>query len=121
MARANLWEYEWEDVSQMIDTNIKGVVAIIRAFLPDMIKRGTGHIINVGSVAGRESYAGGAVYCGTKAAIEALNTSLRMELVNTPLRVTLIQPGLVDTEFSVVRFKGMSAWLLVACQGYQTS
>lgn len=100
------WEASWEDVEQMMDTNIKGVLLMIRLFVPDMLKRGRGHIINVGSVAGHETYIGGSAYCGTKHMVEAINHTLRQELVSSPLRVTLVSPGLVETEFSLVRFSG---------------
>lgn len=98
------YETNWEQMNTMIDTNIKGVVKMLNLFVPGMVKRNTGHIINVGSIAGKESYVKGAIYCGTKHMIEAINTSLRLELVATPIRVSLISPGLVETEFSIVRF-----------------
>ncbi len=91
---------DWE---QMIDTNIKGLLYLTRAFLPGMIERGHGHIVNVGSVAGRWAYPGGAVYCGTKFAVRAISEGLRMDLLGTPIRVTNIEPGMVETEFSQVR------------------
>ncbi len=94
---------EWDIV---IDTNIKSLLAITRFVVPGMVQRGRGQIINIGSVAGDAAYPGGSVYCATKAAVKALTDGLRMDLVDTPLRVTLIKPGLVETNFSVVRFRG---------------
>lgn len=94
---------EWDIV---IDTNIKALLAITRTIVPNMVKRGCGHIINIGSIAGDAAYAGGSVYCATKAAVKALSDGLRIDLVDTPLRVTNIKPGMVETNFSVIRFRG---------------
>ena len=94
---------EWDIV---IDTNIKSLLAMTRLVGPGMVARGRGHIINIGSIAGDAAYAGGSVYCATKAAVKALSDGLRIDLVDTPLRVTNIKPGLVETNFSVVRFRG---------------
>ena len=94
---------EWDI---MIDSNIRGLLAMTRLVVPGMVERGGGHIINIGSVAGDAAYAGGSVYCATKAAVKALSDGLRIDLVDTPLRVTNIKPGLVETNFSVVRFRG---------------
>ena len=94
---------EWDTV---IDTNIKALLSMTRLVVPGMIERGTGHIINIGSIAGDAAYPGGSVYCATKAAVKALSDGLRIDLVDTPLRVTNIKPGLVETNFSVVRFRG---------------
>ena len=88
----------------MIDTNIKGLLYITRAILPGMIERQAGHIINLGSIAGHECYPGGNVYCATKHAVKALTQSLRLDLLGQPLRVTSIDPGMVATEFSTVRW-----------------
>lgn len=92
-----------EDWETMIDTNIKGLLYFTRALLPEMIKQGQGHIVNLGSVAGRWVYPGGAVYCATKFAVAALSEGLRMDLSGTGIRVTNIEPGMVETEFSEVR------------------
>ena len=92
------------DWDEMIDTNIKGLLYISRAVIPFMLNQQKGHIVNIGSVAGRWVYPGGAVYCATKFAVRALSEGLRMDLFGTPLRVTNIEPGLAETEFSQVRF-----------------
>ncbi len=97
-----------EDWDVMIDTNIKGLLHVTRSLLPGMIERGSGHIINIGSIAGRYAYPNGAVYCSTKFAVRALTQGLLMELVDTPIRISTVDPGLVETEFSLVRFKGDS-------------
>ena len=94
---------DWEE---MIDTNIKGLLYVSRAVIPGMVRRGRGHIINIGSIAGREVYPNGNVYCATKAAVNALSKGLRLDLAGTPLRVSLVDPGMVETEFSLVRFHG---------------
>lgn len=94
---------EWDIV---IDTNIKALLSMTRMVVPGMIERGRGHIINIGSIAGDAAYPGGSVYCATKAAVKALSDGLRIDLVDTPLRVTNVKPGLVETNFSVVRFRG---------------
>ena len=94
---------EWD---VMIDTNIKALLSMTRMVVPGMIERGRGHIINIGSIAGDAAYPGGSVYCATKAAVKALSDGLRIDLVDTPLRVTNVKPGLVETNFSVVRFRG---------------
>lgn len=94
---------EWDVV---IDTNIKGLLAMTRLIVPDMVERGRGHIINIGSIAGDAAYPGGSVYCATKAAVKALSDGLRIDLVDTPLRVTNIKPGMVETNFTVVRYRG---------------
>ncbi|RMH64711.1 MAG: SDR family NAD(P)-dependent oxidoreductase [Calditrichaeota bacterium] len=95
-----------EDHDTMIDTNVKGVLNINRILTPRMIRRGHGDIIHIGSIAGHEVYPGGSVYCASKHAVDALVKGLRMDVVDTPLRVSSIDPGLVETEFSVVRFHG---------------
>jgi 3-hydroxy acid dehydrogenase / malonic semialdehyde reductase len=94
---------DWEE---MIDTNVTGLLYMTRAVLPPMLKKGSGHIVNLGSVAGRWLYPGGAVYAASKHAVRALSEGLRMDLHGSGIRVTNIEPGLVETEFSIVRFKG---------------
>lgn len=104
-------EYEgsFEDWETMIDTNIKGLLTMIRLVVPRMIKRDSGHVINIGSVAGDAAYAGGNVYCGTKAAVKTITDGLRIDLAHTSVRVTNVKPGLVETHFSNVRFHGNDA------------
>ena len=101
-------EYEgrFEDWETMIDTNIKGLLNMTRLVVPGMVARNSGHIINIGSVAGDAAYAGGNVYCATKAAVKALSDGLRIDVANTPIRVTNLKPGLVETNFSNTRFHG---------------
>lgn len=101
-------EYEGnpDDWETMIDTNIKGVLTMTRLVAPGMVKRNRGHIINVGSVAGDAAYAGGNVYCATKAAVKVLSDGLRIDVANTAIRVTNLKPGLVETNFSNTRFHG---------------
>jgi len=94
-----------EDWDAMIDTNVKGLLSLTQKLLPGMIARREGHIVNLGSVAGRQVYPGGGVYCATKFAVRALTEGLRMDLMGTGLRVTNISPGMVETEFSEVRMK----------------
>lgn len=96
----------WEDFETMIDTNIKGLLTVTMCVVPGMVERGKGHIINIGSVAGDAAYAGGSVYCATKAAVKTLSDGLRIDLADTPIRVTNLKPGLVETNFSVTRFHG---------------
>ena len=104
-------EYEgsFEDWETMIDTNIKGLLTMTRLVVPRMVKRDSGHVINIGSVAGDAAYAGGNVYCGTKAAVKTITDGLRIDLVHTSVRVTNVKPGLVETHFSNVRFHGDDA------------
>ena len=101
-------EYEgsFEDWETMIDTNIKGLLTMTRLVVPRMVKRDSGHVINIGSVAGDAAYAGGNVYCGTKAAVKTITDGLRIDLAHTSVRVTNVKPGLVKTHFSNVRFHG---------------
>ena len=94
---------EWET---MIDTNIKGLLTMTRLVVPGMVERNRGQVINIGSVAGDAAYAGGNVYCATKAAVKALTDGLRIDVANTEVRVTNLKPGLVETNFSNVRFHG---------------
>lgn len=101
-----LHEGDVQDWNEMIDTNVKGLLHVSRAIIPGMVERGQGHIINIGSIAGHDPYPKGAVYNATKFAVDAITRALRMDLVATPLRVSSVDPGLVETEFSVVRFHG---------------
>lgn len=95
-----------DDWDEMLDTNVKGLLYVTRAILPGMLTRGTGHVINIGSIAGREVYAKGNVYCASKWAVRALTQGLRVDLHGTPIRVSTVDPGLVETEFAQVRFHG---------------
>lgn len=95
-----------EDWEEMIDTNVKGLLYVTRAVVPGMVERGRGHVINLGSTAGEMTYPNGAVYCGTKAAERSINDGLRQDLLGTRVRVTSIDPGMVETDFSRVRFHG---------------
>ncbi len=94
---------DWE---QMIDTNVKGLLYVTRIVAPTMVERGRGHIINIGSIAGRQVYANGAVYCAAKHAVNALSQGMKIDLAGRGIRVTEIRPGMVETEFSEVRFHG---------------
>lgn len=100
------YEGDFDDWETMIDTNIKGLLTMTRLIVPGMVERNSGHIINVGSVAGDAAYAGGNVYCATKAAVKALSDGLRIDVANTAIRVTNLKPGLVETNFSNIRFHG---------------
>jgi serine 3-dehydrogenase len=101
-----LWEGEISDWEEMIDTNVKGLLYVTRAVVPGMVARGAGHVINIGSIAGHEVYPGGSVYCATKHAVAAINRALAIDTLGTSVRVSSIDPGLVETEFSLVRFHG---------------
>jgi len=94
------------DWDEMIDTNIKGLLYVSRAVLPGMVARGRGHVINIGSIAGREVYPSGNVYCATKHAVGAITKGMRLDLNGTGVRVSTVDPGLTETEFSIVRFHG---------------
>ncbi|MBK8979254.1 MAG: SDR family NAD(P)-dependent oxidoreductase [Planctomycetes bacterium] len=94
---------------EMIETNVLGVLHVTRRVVPEMIERGTGHVVMIGSVAGHETYEGGSVYCGTKRALRSIAEGLRYETLGTGVRVTSVDPGMVETEFSLVRFRGDSA------------
>lgn len=95
-----------DDWERMIDTNLKGLLYVTRAIVPGMVERNRGHIINIGSIAGKEVYPNGNVYCATKHAVDALSKGMRIDLLPHGIKVTAIHPGMVETEFSVVRFKG---------------
>lgn len=103
---ATVQEGAIEDWEEMIDTNIKGLLYVTRAIVPLMAARGRGHVINIGSIAGHETYPNGAVYCGTKHAVAAINRGLGIDTLGTGVRVSSVDPGLVETEFSIVRFHG---------------
>ncbi len=108
-----------DDWETMIDTNVKGLLYVTKAILPRLIKRGKGHIINIGSTAGKEVYERGNVYCATKHAVEALSQSMRIDLVKHAIKVTAIHPGAADTEFSLVRFKGDATKAAAVYEGFK--
>ncbi len=101
-----VWENTVADVDRMVDVNVKGVVNGIRAVVPGMLARGRGHVITLGSTAAHTVYPGGVVYCATKAAVLALTNGLKVDLHGTPVRATTVSPGIVETDFSLVRFDG---------------
>jgi serine 3-dehydrogenase len=95
-----------DDWEEMIDTNVKGLLYVTRALTEGMVSRGQGHVIHIGSIAGHEAYPGGSVYCATKHAVAAINRAMAMDLLGTGVRVSSVDPGMVETEFSLVRFHG---------------
>jgi 3-hydroxy acid dehydrogenase/malonic semialdehyde reductase len=101
-----LYQGKIEDWEEMIDTNVKGLLYVTRAVVPGMVERGCGHVVNLGSTAGELTYPNGAVYCASKAAERAINDGLRQDVLGTPIRVTSVDPGMVETDFSLVRFHG---------------
>jgi NADP-dependent 3-hydroxy acid dehydrogenase YdfG len=94
---------DWEE---MIDTNVKGLLYVSKEIIPLMLKNNSGHIINIGSIAGHEVYPAGNVYCASKFAVDAITKGMRMDLIETPIRISTVDPGLAETEFSLVRFRG---------------
>jgi len=103
---APLQEGDVDHWEEMIDTNVKGLLYVTRSVLPGMVSRGSGHVINIGSIAGRAAYPGGSVYSASKAALDRITSGLRMDVLGSGIRVSTVDPGLVETEFSVVRFRG---------------
>ena len=103
---STIQEGDIDDWERMIDTNIKGLLYVTRTIAPLMIANDSGHIINIGSIAGKEVYANGNVYCATKHAVDALSKSMRIDMLPHSIKVTAINPGMVETEFSIIRFKG---------------
>jgi serine 3-dehydrogenase len=108
-----------DDWDEMIDTNVKGLLYVTRAILPGMVQRRRGHVINLGSIAGKEVYPNGAVYCASKVAVDFINRGLRLDLCGANVRVTSIDPGMVETEFSQVRFHGDQERAAKVYQGFQ--
>jgi 3-hydroxy acid dehydrogenase/malonic semialdehyde reductase len=108
-----------DDWERMIDTNIKGLLYVTKAVVPYLISNKAGHIVNIASIAGKEVYPGGNVYCATKHAVDALSRSMRIDLVQYGIKVTNIAPGAADTEFSIVRFKGNSETADSVYDGYE--
>jgi len=109
-----------DDWERMIDTNIKGLLYITRIVTPDMVARKSGHIINIGSIAGRQVYPNGAVYCATKHAVDAISKGMRFDFLPYGIKITQICPGAVETEFSVVRFKGDKKRADLVYEGYKS-
>jgi NADP-dependent 3-hydroxy acid dehydrogenase YdfG len=103
---SKVYQDDPENWEEMIDTNIKGLLYVTRAVVPGMVDRGKGHVISLGSTAAYTTYANGAVYCATKAAEKAISEGLKIDLMGTPVRVTSVDPGMVETNFSSVRFRG---------------
>lgn len=112
-------EADIEDWNTMINTNLKGLLYVSRAVVPFMIERKKGHIINLGSTAGKEVYERGNVYCATKAAVESISQGMRIDLLNFNIKVTAIHPGAAETEFSLVRFKGAESTAKKVYEGFQ--
>jgi len=108
-----------DDWDRMIDTNIKGLLYVSKAVIPFLKKNKSGHIFNLGSIAGKEVYPGGNVYCATKHAVDALSKAMRIDLVQYGIKVTNIAPGAADTEFSIVRFKGDEATAKSVYTGFE--
>jgi NADP-dependent 3-hydroxy acid dehydrogenase YdfG len=106
-----------DDWDQMLDTNVRGLLNVSAAVLPGMVERGSGHVINVGSNAGREVYPGGTVYCATKAAVERITRGMRMDVLGSGVKISEVDPGMVETEFSLVRFDGDEAAADAVYQG----
>jgi NADP-dependent 3-hydroxy acid dehydrogenase YdfG len=113
----NVRDDDVDDWDEMVDTNLKGLLYVTKAVLPCMIAAGVGHVVNIGSLAGVAAYPKGAVYCATKAAVRVFSDGLRQDLVDTAVRVTNIQPGMVETEFSTVRFHGDAGRAKTVYQG----
>lgn len=119
LGRGSFQEYEWKDVETMFQINVLGLLSLTRKILPSMVERKKGHIINIGSVAGDTGYKGGTVYCATKAAVHMITDALRCDVGGKNIRVSNVAPGRVETEFSVVRFKGDKSEADKVYQGYR--
>jgi 3-hydroxy acid dehydrogenase/malonic semialdehyde reductase len=119
VGKASIDEGDLEDWGRMIDTNVKGLLYVTREVVRWMKEKQSGHIVNIGSIAGKEVYAGGNVYCATKFAVDALTKSMRVEFISHGIKVTQIAPGAAETEFSLVRFKGDEDKANQVYQGFQ--
>ncbi|GAB3314270.1 SDR family NAD(P)-dependent oxidoreductase [Larkinella ripae] len=111
-------EGDANDWDAMIDGNVKGLLYVTKAVSPGMVERGRGHIVNISSIAGKQTYANGGVYCASKAAVEALSEGLRLDLTQYGVKITNVAPGAVETEFSLVRFKGDEARAAKVYEGF---
>lgn len=116
---ASIQNGDVSDWDAMLDINVKGLLYVTKALLPAMVERKSGHIINIGSIAGKEAYANGNVYCASKFAVDALSKSMRIDLVQDGIKVSEVNPGAVDTEFSEVRFKGDKERAASVYQGFE--
>ncbi|MFZ7153550.1 MAG: SDR family NAD(P)-dependent oxidoreductase [Candidatus Pollutiaquabacter aromativorans] len=116
---STIQEGDFADWDVMLDTNVKGLLNVFRCIAPTMVERGQGHIINIGSIAGKQTYLRGNVYCATKAAVNALSEAMRIDMLPHGIRVTQICPGAAETEFSLVRFKGDAERAKQAYAGYK--
>ncbi|RYY38403.1 MAG: SDR family NAD(P)-dependent oxidoreductase [Chitinophagaceae bacterium] len=119
LGRDKFQDADLDDWDVMLDTNVKGLLYVARAVLPLMLAQKSGHIINLGSVAGKEVYERGNVYCASKFAVDALSQSMRIDLLSNGIKVTAIHPGAAETEFSLVRFKGNAATAESIYDGFQ--
>ncbi|UYW01447.1 SDR family NAD(P)-dependent oxidoreductase [Flavobacterium agricola] len=116
---ASFQDAELDDLEAMIDINVKGLMYVTKAVLPYLLQQKSGHIINLSSIAGKQVYANGATYCASKWAVEALTKGMRLDLLPHGIKVTAVAPGAVDTEFSLVRFKGDAAKAADVYKGYE--
>jgi NADP-dependent 3-hydroxy acid dehydrogenase YdfG len=117
---SHIQDGDTDDWDRMIDTNIKGLLYVTRAVAPLMVARGKGHIVNISSIAGREVYENGGVYCATKHAVDALSKSMRIDMLESGIKVTNVCPGATETEFSIIRFKGDRERAKKVYEGYQS-
>ena len=116
---AKIYEDDPQNWEEMIDTNVKGLLYVSRAVVPGMVQRGRGHVINLGSTAGHMTYPNGSVYCATKAAEKAISEGYKLDLLGTPVRVTSIDPGMVETNFALTRFRGDAERAANVYKGYK--
>ncbi len=119
LGRDHFDEGNIDDWETMIDTNLKGLLYVTRAVLPSLISNGKGHVINIGSTAGKEAYEKGNVYCATKTGVDAISQSMRIDLLKHRIKVTVVHPGAAETEFSMVRFKGDEKTAKSVYEGYK--